>query len=217
MSCCLNEYLMPMKSKFFQFLRCNSFLLVPLFVLSLAGCKSVDNPALMAPPTGEYSGDPAVARLHIGDTITISFDGLPELLPTQEKTINEDGTISLSDIGSVKAVGKTTGQLETAIHDGYVPKYYTHLTVTVKAGDRVFYVRGEVKNPGRQIYVGQTSVAKAITAAGDFTDFANRGKIWLIRANGQRFKIDCEAIMNGETQDPPVYPGDQIEVTRRLF
>ena len=188
-----------------------------MMILWLAGCASVDNSAIMAPPTGEYSGDPAVARLHVGDTITVAYDGLPETIPPQEKTINEDGTINLSDIGAVKASGKTTGQLETAIHDLYVPKFYTHLTITVKAGDRVFYVRGEVKSPGRQIYVGQTTVAKAITAAGDFTDFANRRKVWLTRASGQRFKVNCDAVLDGRVPDPPVYPGDQIEVARRAF
>jgi polysaccharide export outer membrane protein len=89
--------------------------------------------------------------------------------------------------------------------------------VTVKTGDRVFYVTGEVKNPGRQIYSGQMTVTKAITSAGDFTDFANRKKDWLIRANGQRIRVNCDDIMDGSAPDPQVYPGDQIQVTRRLF
>jgi len=84
-------------------------------------------------------------------------------------------------------------------------------------GQRVYYVRGEVKAPGRQEYVGQITVTKAITSVGDFTDYANRHKVWLTRSNGQRFKLDCVAILDGEQPDPPVFPGDQIEVTRRLF
>jgi len=188
-----------------------------LLALGLVGCASTDNSAVMSPPSAEYAGDPSVARLHVGDSITISFDGLPELIPPQERTINEDGTITLSDIGSVKAAGQTTGQLDKSIHDLYVPRIYTHLTVTVKTGDRVFYVRGEVNNKGRQIYVGQITVTKAITSAGDFTDYANRKKVWLIRANGQRFKLNCTAILAGEAPDPQVYPGDQIEVSRRVF
>ena len=159
----------------------------------------------------------SAARLHVGDTVTISFDGLPDPILSQDKTINEDGTFTLSDIGQVKAAGKTTGELEVAIHDLYVPKYYTHLTVTVKPGDRVFYVRGEVVRPDRQIYVGEITVTKAITSSGDFTEFANRRKVWLIRSNGQRFQLNCAAILDGEAPDPPVYPGDQIVVTRRLY
>ena len=68
-----------------------------------------------------------------------------------------------------------------------------------------------------QIYSGQMTVSKAITSSGDFTDFANRKKVWLIRANGQRIKLNCDDILNGDAPDPQVYPGDQIQVTRRLF
>jgi polysaccharide export outer membrane protein len=135
-----------------------------------------------------------------------------------EKPIKDDGTISLPDIGRVKAAGKTPGELEDTIHDLYVPKFVTHLNVTVKTtSDRVYYVRGEVKAPGRMIYAGAITVSKAITSAGDFTDFANRGKVYLTRANGQRFKLNLNRILDGEAPDPPVYPGDQIEVARRIF
>ncbi len=74
-----------------------------------------------------------------------------------------------------------------------------------------------MKSPGRQIYVGQITVTKAITSAGDFADFANHKNVMLIRSNGQRFKLNCDAILNGEAPDPPVYPGDQIQVKKRSF
>ncbi len=194
-----------------------SLFLLPMLALALAGCATPDYSGVMAAPDGSDTNAPSAARLHVGDSITISFDGLPDPLPAQEKTINDDGTITLSDIGTVKAGGKTTGELEKSIHDLYVPTIYTHLTVTVKAGDRVYYVRGEVKSPGRQIYVGQITVTKAITSAGDFADFANHKNVMLIRSNGQRFKLNCDAILNGEAPDPPVYPGDQIQVKKRSF
>lgn len=183
----------------------------------LAGCATQDYSGVMAQPDPNDIAVLSAARLHVGDSVIISFDGLPEPLPNQEKTINEDGTITLTDIGAVKAAGKTTGELEENIREKYVPRFYNHLTVTVKAGERVFYVRGEVNQKNRQIYVGQITVTKAITAAGDFTDFANRKNVLLIRANGQRFTVNCDAILRGEAPDPPVYPGDQIEVKRRRF
>ena len=206
-----------MKSKLFQILRRSLLLLLPVLALGLAGCSSTDYSKVMAPPDPKYSGDPRVALLNIGDTITIVLDGLPDVYPPHEESIKEDGTINLDLIGHVKAAGHTAGELQNTIHDLYVPKYFTHVTVTVKTGDRVFYVRGEVKNPGRQIYVGQITVSKAITSAGDYGDFANRSKIWLIRANGQRFKLNGNDIGDGTAPDPQVYPGDQIEVVRRNF
>ena len=165
-----------------------------------------------------YNGTDKVARLHVGDTVTIDRSGPPEPLDPIEKPIKDDGTISLPYIGRVQAAGKTPGQLEDAIHDLYVPKYYTHLNVTVRtSNDRVYFVRGEVKNPGRMVYTGDITVSRAITSAGDFTDFADRTEVYLIRANGQRFKLNLKRILAGEDPDPPVYPGDQIEVTRKIF
>jgi len=189
-----------------------------LIVLGLAGCSTVDNKDAMKSP-GPAS-IPELPRIAVGDTITITLTGIPgELLTPYEKPITDDGTITLPDIGRIQAAGKTPGALEDYIHDQYVPKFYTHLSVTVKttSNNQVYFVRGEVKNPGREVYVGPTTVTKAITSAGDFTDFANRSKVILIRTNGDHFKLDCEKILNGEQPDPPVYPGDQITVKRRLL
>lgn len=201
-----------MKLNYVRWLRLGWMGLMPVVALFFAGCASTTL------PEGGPDPDTQVARFHVGDTVTVVFAGLPnDDLPPHEETIKEDGTITLDSIGSLKAVGKTAGELQNEIHGLYVPKFYTHLTVTVKTGDRVFYVTGEVKGPGRQIYSGQMTVTKAITSAQDFTDFANRRKVWLIRANGQRIKVNCDDILDGSATDPQVYPGDQIQVTRRLF
>ncbi len=189
----------------------------PLLALVLAGCAANDYKKVMEQPNPDDIKGVEAARLHSGDLVTIAFDGVPDLPQASEKTINEDGTITLADIGSFKAAGQTSGELEKTIHDKYVPQFYNHLTVTVKAGERVFYVRGEVGTKGRSVYVGQITVTKAITSAGDFTDFANHKNVLLVRASGQRFTINCDAILRGEAPDPPVYPGDQIEVRRRRF
>jgi len=159
-----------------------------------------------------------VARLRIGDTVTVSLSGLPEEIPVHEESIKEDGTITMPDIGHIQAADRTAGELQNEILNLYVPKYYNHLTVTVKSPeDRVYYVGGEVHTPGRQLYVGETTVTKAIQSAGDFTDFANHKKVWLIRANGQRVKVNCDKALEDPSQDPAVYPGDQIHVDRRLW
>jgi polysaccharide export outer membrane protein len=162
-------------------------------------------------------------QLHVGETVIVTLFGAPpeedsqSASPDHEVAIKEDGTISLPLIGDVQAAGKTPGQLQNDIHDLYVPKYYVRLTVTVKSQDRVFYVGGEVKTPGRQLYVGLTTVTKAIQSAGDFTDFANKRKVWLIRANGEKIKVNCKEALEDPSKDPPVYPGDQIQVPRRTF
>ena len=184
--------------------------------LSFNGCSS-DKAIFSDDKNGQSSAE--VAHFHVGDTVTVAFSGLPDIQtpPPHQEPIKEDGTITLPDIGKVQAAGKTAGELQNEIHDSYVPKFYTHLTVTVSTGDRVYYVRGEVKGPGRQLYVGETTVSRAIASAGDFTDFANHNNVLLIRSNGERIRVNVDKVMEGKEVDPPVYPGDQIEVKRRLF
>jgi polysaccharide export outer membrane protein len=192
-----------------------------------AGCSNADDPGLSDNPnapafTGladpnKIKGD--FARFHVGDTVTVTFSGLPEGSnpPQHEEPIKEDGTITLQDIGKVPAVGKTAGELQNAIHDLYVPQFYTHLTVTVTIGDRVYYVRGEVGHPDRLVYSGEMTVTKAIASAGDFTDFANRKKVVLVRSNGERIIVNCKKVLSGDAPDPEVLPGDQIIVPRSIF
>jgi polysaccharide export outer membrane protein len=168
-----------------------------------------------SPATGYTAAE--VARFHVGDTVTVTLTGLPETIEPHVEPIKEDGTITMPNIGHVQAAGKTAGELQNEIYNLYVPKLYRHLTVTVNTGDRVYYVTGEVKQPGRQLYAGQMTVTKAITTAGDFTDFANHKKVWLIRANGQRIKVNCNEALRNPTKDPLVYPNDQIQVPRRIW
>jgi polysaccharide export outer membrane protein len=157
-----------------------------------------------------------VPRFHVGDTIIVTLSGLPTPIEPHQEPIKEDGTITMPDIGHVQAAGKTAGELQNDIYNLYVPKLYRHLTVTVVPGDRVYYITGEVKQPGRQLYAGQMTVTKAITTAGDFTDFANH-TVWLIRANGQRIKVNCNKALKDSSKDLQVYPNDQIVVKRRLL
>jgi polysaccharide export outer membrane protein len=168
-----------------------------------------------SPVTGYTAAE--VPRFHIGDTVLVTLSGLPTTIDPHQEPIKEDGTITMPDIGHVQAAGKTAGELQNEIYNLYVPKLYRHLTVTVVPGERVYYVTGEVKQPGRQLYVGQMTVTKAITTAGDFTDFANHRKVWLIRANGQHIKVNCNAALKDASKDPEVYPNDQIQVPRKFF
>jgi len=200
-----------------------------------SGCSSTagdpvfsDSPHAAASPAAPATSTEANAALfRIGETVVVSFSGSggssaglgqdQQSMPPHQEPIKEDGTITLDLIGPVQAAGKTPGELQNEIHDLYVPKYYVRLTVTVSSQDRVFYVGGEVAKPGVFQYLGQTTVTKAIQSAGDFTDFANRGKVWLIRANGQRIKVNCNKALENPSLDPSIYPGDQIQVPRRII
>jgi polysaccharide export outer membrane protein len=192
-----------------------------LSAIPAAKTHQTNSPASLqttTPSTWQLQQNAEVARFHIGETVNIIFSGLPDAteFPPHEEAIKEDGNITLPLIGSVQALDKTAGELQKEIQDLYVPKYYVRLTVTVKPGDLIYYVKGEVKQPGREIYLGETTVTKAITSAGDFTDFASH-KVTLIRANGQRLKVNVDKALENPTLDAQVYPGDQVYVPRRIF
>jgi polysaccharide biosynthesis/export protein len=181
----------------------------------LTGCSTP--PEVAAPEAVTKQAPAPVPRFHVGETVSVTFSGTPDQILAHEENIKEDGDITLPLIGSVHAVGKTAGELQTEIHDLYVPKYFVRLTVIVKPGDLVYYVRGEVKGPGRQLYVGEITVTKAIASASDFTDFANHSNVMLTRANGQSIKVDCDEAQQNPSKDPHVYPGDQIYVARKIW
>ena len=176
----------------------------------MTGCQTGHKPGVVSSTT--QSGN----RFAIGDHVVVKFSGTTDQnLKDHEERITENGTITLPYVGSVKAVGKTAGELQTEIHDRFVPDYYKYLTVTVMGEQRVYYVGGHVRTPGRQFYIGPTTVTKAIQSAGDFDDFAARRRVVLTRANGETFKVDCIKAVMDPSLDLPIYPSDKITVDMR--
>ncbi len=152
-----------------------------------------------------------------GDSLSISFLDIPEQVSDKEFQVRGDGTINMPLIGSVKVLGKKFGDLERELQGMYVPKYYTRLTVVIKPRERFYSVGGEVKAPGRQVYIGETTILRAIVTAGDFNEFANKRKVQIIRANGEQEIVDCKkARENPKKFDRPICPGDAIFVPRSL-
>ncbi len=188
--------------------------------LVFTGC-STDVPTFssdvsLGSPVGTLTNAMEVGRFSIGDQVTVTLIGPDPPLPPHEERIKEDGTITMDLIGSVKAAGKSAGELQREIHDRYVPKYYTRLTVVVKSPDLSYSVGGEVKVEGPKMYIGDTTLTKAIQAAGGFTDFANRKKIRLTRA-GKATVHNWYKIQEKPALDPLIIPGDRVDVPRRRF
>jgi len=210
------------------------WLLVTAFVL--VGCQSTPPPTFSSGM--EFANDPlfssdplsggaAANGTNVGkgvpfkpeDTITIAFVG-PEgaIIAPFDGRISEDGTVTLQLIGPIKAAGKTATELQKDIHDAYVPKYYLRLTVTVRGQVRYYYVGGEVKAPNRYEWSGEITLTKAIQTAGDFTDWAQKKKVTITRADGRTVgPTDCAKVLAGKIPDPPIYPGDKVYVPRRGF
>ncbi|MBU6400962.1 MAG: polysaccharide export protein [Verrucomicrobia bacterium] len=155
--------------------------------------------------------------LRVGDAVLITFSGV-EMPPDKfDGRIRDDGNIVLPLVNPVRAAGKTASQLQDEIHDLYVPKYFNRLTVSVNTEGRYFFVQGEVKRPDRYVYSGQMTVLKAISAAGDFTDFAKRTRVRVIRVNGKIDIVNCNRAKRNPKLDLAIFPGDIIVAPRRII
>ncbi len=190
--------------------RCFSALVLSAFVLVLGG-------GCVPPPEGKnFTCVDDVIR--VGDSLSLSLI-VPGEGATSDKQflVGSDGTVNLYLLGSMKAAGVKFGDFEKAVQRAYIDKkYFKQVTVTIKPGDRFYSVGGEVTAKGRQIYVGQTTVLRAIASCGDFTEFANRRRVEITRADGKREVMDCKKAINDPKYDRPICPGDHINVPRSL-
>ena len=86
--------------------------------LIFVGCRSADVPVFSsdvpggAPSNRHGTFDP-------GDLVTVTFSGVTEPPPPHEERITDDGTITLTLIGAVRAAGKNAGELQKEIRDRY--------------------------------------------------------------------------------------------------
>ena len=208
-----------------------------LAVLLMAGCQTdtsqqpfADIQGLTTAPPAETIVLPAVTNapaastnggsaetLRVGDSLTIVFSDLPTGPVSFEARVKEDGGITLLHNLTFIAAGKTIGELEKEIRARYVPDYYGSLTVTIKPQNRFYFVDGEVKAVNRYIYEGRTTVLKAIASAGGFTDFANKKRVKLTRANNTAETVNCIKALEDPRLDLEVFPGDKIHVPRRFL
>jgi polysaccharide export outer membrane protein len=157
-------------------------------------------------------------RIRVGEMLHIVISDTPTPIPPIDDKVKEDGTITLPYNQTFHVADKTPAELQQEIRKRYVPDYFQQLTATVlRDVMRAYYVDGEVRNPSKQVYTGMTKLTEAIASVGGFTDFANRRKVKLIRANGKVEIYDCKKLLEHPELDPEVFPGDKIVVPRSPF
>jgi protein involved in polysaccharide export with SLBB domain len=186
----------------------------------LTGCETLGD--------GQAAGGPGVSPtsmvntntgelIHTGELLTIE---LLDISPPSkiEQAVADDGTITLPLLTDrAKAAGKKDTDLASEIHDLYVPRYYKRMTVNIKRENRYYFVKGQVKNPSQRQYTGNMTVIRAIASAGDFTDYADRRHVRILRSNGTQETVDAKAAIKNPKKDVPIYPGDTVEVPLRIY
>ena len=220
-----------------------------LLMLSLAGrdcaAKSSGRPA--APTAASDSGAVDTSRVDWstvpeyrivpGDLLTLDFGPRADLNGdiVRELTVRPDGRISVFPVGDVVAAGLSPRELEAQLvqmlsADIRAPRVTVELT---KMAANQVHVMGEVMHPGPFTAEPYMTVVQAITAAGGFTERANRNSVLVFSRNGATtvsvavVHVDNELKFGGLAGDlqlsrfdivyVPRGPVGNLEVYTRLF
>jgi polysaccharide biosynthesis/export protein VpsN len=187
-------------------------------MIFLTGCETQQG-VFVDPPSWVSGGGRPSEIFQPGDQVIVAFSTSPGgvvLINPHEERIKGDGTITPPHVGAITALGRSPLDVQKEVQEK-LAKIYKNISVTVKAGERYFHVDGEVNRRGPAAYLGETDIVKAISAAGGFTDFANKKRVRLIRPNGKTDVINYNKAIEDPGYNVPVYPGDQVYVPRRLF
>jgi polysaccharide export outer membrane protein len=121
----------------------------------------------------------------------------------KRKTSSSDDHETIIAIDLKRLIEKGDTSMDIAIKDG--DSVYIR-----KAG--VYYVTGEVKKPDSYRYEDGTTIIKAVTIAGGFTDKASKGRVKIIRkVSGE------EKIISSVDMDEPIMPDDVVVVPESFF
>lgn len=95
--------------------------------------------------------------------------------------VDERGSISYPQLGTIEVEGLTTAEVRDIIQNK-VNNYLQTASVFVKLVNRNITVLGEVSSPGMKLMVkNQLTIFEALGTAGDITDYGNRKSVKLIR------------------------------------
>jgi protein involved in polysaccharide export with SLBB domain len=162
-----------------------------------------------------------------GDVILVqSADFESPIRLPGDQTVMPDGTIHLGRYGQLQVAGKTIEEIQTAAKALIESQAKDVPPITARVVTRtskVFYVLGEVNNPGAFQLTGRETVLDAIVAsAGGLTDRASRSHIILSRpshpCDGRTVLPICynEIVQLGDTStNYQLLPGDRIFVPSR--
>ena len=177
--------------------------------LLLAGCYRDFGPVVAEP---QPLPPPLTAtHIQVGDRLTINVYDEPNLNGVYDVT--PSGNVNLPLVGVVKAVDKTTADLQREIADLYKSgKFLTEPKVTVSVVEyRPVYIFGEVAKVGMVPYKPGLNLLTAITEAGGLTYRGSRDKVYLQRSG--------EQVWNEYPQlsSVTIMPGDLIRIPERYY
>ncbi|MEX0330149.1 MAG: polysaccharide biosynthesis/export family protein [Puniceicoccaceae bacterium] len=181
----------------------------------------------------EEASDPgAFYRMQPGDTVQVTVFNEPDLAVSQK--LDPGGVIIVPLLGRTTLAGLNLREAEQKLEELFISEEYLispQVTVAiVNYADQVFYIFGEVNQPGAKTFPeGKQSldILEAITMAGDLSQYAKRSEIVIRRPvpdenREEKIIVDLEDVLRGNnslqtTELMKIYPEDIIFVPERLF
>lgn len=162
------------------------------------------------PPPPEPAPSLSAYRIGAGDRVKITILEHDEL--GVEADVADDGTIEVPLIGNIRAAGRASPDLRALLTERFARDYIKDPKVNVEVTEfRPFYVLGQVNKPGSYDFVPDIDIRRAVAIAGGFTRRADTDGAILVRETiGDRSRTRVGL-------GTPVFPGDVIEIDRRLF
>ncbi len=155
-------------------------------------------------------------RLRVGDSVVVHLRGIPESA-NYDYVIDHSGYIHLPYIPPIEALGQTASQLQRRIRDAYIEgQIYRRITVNVLLPMQHYFVRGEIRQPGRYPLTSGITIVQAIAAAGGYTEYANPRRVEIIR-DGETIEVNARNKERNPELDQNVKVGDVIIVRRSIF
>ena len=199
-----------------------SFLAAGLTLLPAYGDAQTPTPSSATAAPARTTTRTATARwneqdykLGPGDKLRVEVYKQEQL--SQSVQIRPDGKITLLFIGDVPAAGSTPLELRETL-SAALKEYVVNPVVTVIVQEAVaaqISIIGEIGSPGIQVLNGSTTVLQALARAGGLREFADKGKIRILRQNGTRtdtIPFDYRKALKGEIEPVYLQPGDTIVV-----
>ena len=154
----------------------------------------------------------AVYTLQPGDQLDISVWEHSEL--TQKTQIREDGTLPYPLLGSVRAAGRTTAELEEEMRERLDKEYIIHPQVTIRLAGAQFTILGQKGDSGTYPIEGTVDLMTAISKAGDILALRT-SPVEILRRQGNKqvvIRANVDRLLSGKDPNIPVLPRDTIYV-----
>ena len=188
------------------------YIVIIIFILS--GCVSTD---IKSDDGNQISFNKIEAyKLKPLDPLSIRFNGILEQQGL-EVIIDEGGFISLLHLEPIKAAGLTTSELEEKIEKNYIDgEIYRNVSVNVIMTAKIYYVQGEVMQPGQFQLTSGTTLLQAIATARGYSPYANEKKVTITRQE-KISQYNMKEIEKDPSLDIKIEAGDVIKVWTRWY